>query len=201
MQRRTVRGRRSCPSADQVRSISDAPIYFAGLRDLSLVRERPFVALGEPIVRRKRRRESQYHRSRQRIKSKRREAHRNRIFLGRKRQIFFVEASRSAVARARCGRLARFAPPDSAVASDAKALLQRVAHRLRVRFAAGRLHHLTDEPAEHSGLRPRRLGLVGVRGDDGVDGVSIAPVSVTWRRPPVSTSTRRSRPCRRRTAS
>ena len=37
---------------------------------------------------------------------------------------------------------------------------------LRARLAAGRLHHLADEPAGKGRLRLRLLGLVGIGGDD-----------------------------------
>ncbi len=58
---------------------------------------------------------------------------------------------------------------DSTRPSNTKAVLERVAHRLRIGFAASRLHHLTHEPAQHAGLRFGLLGLVRIGCDDRID--------------------------------
>src|SRR5262245_40776757 len=47
--------------------------------------------------------------------------------------------------------------------------LEQLIHRLRVRLATGRTHHLADEPSDHRGLRSRLFRLVGILGDDLVD--------------------------------
>ncbi len=58
-----------------------------------------------------------------------------------------------------------------AVGLDAELFLQSIVHGLRVGLAAGRFHDLADEPAEHGGLRLHLLDLVGIGGDDRVDGL------------------------------
>src|SRR3569623_394386 len=50
--------------------------------------------------------------------------------------------------------------------ADAEFGLEQVFDRLRIGFAARRLHHLADKPADHRRLRLRLLRLVGIGGDD-----------------------------------
>src|SRR5271166_2442186 len=52
---------------------------------------------------------------------------------------------------------------------NAEPRFQGVVHRLRIGFAAGLLHHLSDEPAEHRWLRLRLRNLIRISVDDGVD--------------------------------
>ena len=56
-----------------------------------------------------------------------------------------------------------------ATRSDVELCLEQLVHGLRVRLAAGCLHHLTDEPSDHCGFRIRLRSLVGIVGDDIVD--------------------------------
>ena len=66
--------------------------------------------------------------------------------------------------------------------------LQQIVDGLRVGLAAGRLHHLADEPADHRGLRLGLRRLVGIGGDDLVDDAARSrPTSVTCFRPRAST--------------
>jgi hypothetical protein len=67
-------------------------------------------------------------------------------------------------------RIMRFVARDSAEALEPESLFERVAHRLRVRFPAGRLHHLTHKPTQHAGLRFGLFGLVRIGCDDRIDG-------------------------------
>src|SRR5262249_51447806 len=54
----------------------------------------------------------------------------------------------------------------AATRSDVELCLDELVHRLRVGLAAGCLHHLTDEPSDHCGLRPRLRNFVGIGSDD-----------------------------------
>ena len=95
--------------------------------------------------------------------------HRNRIFLRRRDQIFVDEMLQPSTSPRESLRESSDSQRDSTRPSDTKALLKRVAHRLRVGFAASRLHHLTHEPAQHAGLRFGLLGLVRIGCDDRID--------------------------------
>src|SRR5262249_49652675 len=53
--------------------------------------------------------------------------------------------------------------------SEAELALEQVVDRLRIGFAAGRLHHLADEPAERLRLVLHLRSLVGIGRDDVVD--------------------------------
>src|SRR5260370_1134906 len=53
--------------------------------------------------------------------------------------------------------------------SDAKFGFEQGVHSLRIGFAAGGFHHLTDKPLDGRGLGFRLRHLVGIGGDDVVD--------------------------------
>src|SRR5262245_20845580 len=55
------------------------------------------------------------------------------------------------------------------LSSETELGFQEIVDGLRVRLAAGRLHHLSDEPAERLRLRFRLLHLVRIGRDDLVD--------------------------------
>src|SRR5713101_1974345 len=58
----------------------------------------------------------------------------------------------------------------SAVISAVQSLLQKLVDDFGIGLAAGRLHHLADEPAEQSGLGLVGRELTGVGIDHGLDG-------------------------------
>jgi hypothetical protein len=69
--------------------------------------------------------------------------------------------------------------------SEAELRLEEIVHRLRVRLAFGRLHHLADEPSEHGGLCLRLLRLVAATMLSTT--FSITDLSVTCLMPSAST--------------
>jgi hypothetical protein len=95
--------------------------------------------------------------------------HRNRIFLRRCYQIFVDEMLKPSTSPRESPRESSDSQSDSTRLSDTKAVLKRVAHRLRIGFTACRLHHLTHEPTQHAGLRFCLFGLVRIGCDDRID--------------------------------
>ena len=85
-------------------------------------------------------------------------------------------------------RTRRLATPRARLETDL--LLQDLVHGLRICFAAGRLHHLTDEPSDRLRLCSRLLHFVGVGGND------LVRRSSRWLRHPSPASSRGLRPQR-----
>ena len=78
------------------------------------------------------------------------------------------KGSRTAI-RASGFPLSSPAARSSSSSSDAELAPEQFVDRLRVGFAGGSLHHLTDEPADQRRLHSGPLDLVGIAGDNVVD--------------------------------